>query len=68
VAETRPAPGAHRPRPVRWGIVGTGGIPAAFAADLRIDPETGDETLSITETLDRARAVIGLRDPGREAA
>ena len=92
MAESRPTEDAPHDRPVRWGIVGTGGIAVAFAADLRVDPEAGElvavasrtpkraeafaarvsailaleETLSIMETLGRARGAIGLRYPGEE--
>lgn len=56
MAEASPAPGARRDRPVRWGIVGTGGIAAAFAADLRIDPAAGELVAVASRSSDRAEA------------
>jgi predicted dehydrogenase len=57
---------------VRWGIVGTGGIPAAFAADLRGEPKAG-ELLAVAsrgsgraEAFDRVGSMIGLGYPFEE--
>jgi predicted dehydrogenase len=62
VAEARPTRDTHD-RAVRWRIVGTGGIAAAFAADLRLDAETG-ELVAVASRTGRH----GLRYPGEEAA
>ena len=50
------SPSAERDRPVRWGIVGTGGIAAAFAADLRVDPEAGELVAVASRNPERAEA------------
>jgi predicted dehydrogenase len=56
VAESPPTPDAPHHRAVRWGIVGTGGIAAAFAADLRIDPEAGELVAVASRSPERAEA------------
>jgi predicted dehydrogenase len=65
---------------LRWGVLGTGGIAEAFAADFRLFPDAGElvavgsrrreraeqlaETVSIMGTLDDVRASGGLKYPG----
>jgi predicted dehydrogenase len=45
---------------VRWGIIGTGGIAAAFAADLRVEPKAGELLAVASRSLERAEA-FGVR-------
>jgi predicted dehydrogenase len=56
VAQSRPMRDTLHDRAVRWGIVGTGGIAAAFAADLRVDPEAGQVVAVASRTPERAEA------------
>jgi predicted dehydrogenase len=51
----RPAPHGRRDRPVRWVIVGTGGIAAAFAADLRVEPKARELLAVASRGSDRRR-------------
>ena len=56
MAELLPSRGTRHERAVRWGIVGTGGIAAAFAADLRVAPEAGELVAVASRTPLRADA------------
>jgi Oxidoreductase family, NAD-binding Rossmann fold len=60
VAESRPTRGRLHDRPVRWGIVGTGGIAAAFAADLRVEPAAAELVAVASRTPARAEAFAAL--------
>lgn len=44
------------PRPLRWGIVATGGMAAAFAADLRCVPADAELVAVASRDAERARA------------
>lgn len=42
--------------PIRWGIIGTGGIAESFAADLRQEPAAGELVAIASRTVERAEA------------
>jgi predicted dehydrogenase len=64
VVAVPPAPDDRRDRPVRWGIIGTGGIAAASAADLRVEPKAGELLAVASGSSQRAQAfAVRVRAP-----